>query len=102
MHDKLFSGQDEWSYQNGALDFFKSYATSLGLDRTTFDKCLDTGKYDAEIAKDIADGETYSVKSTPTIFIGDQKIVGAQSYDLFKKTIDGELSKAAASQTQEP
>jgi len=100
MHDRLFIGQEEWSYQNGALGTFKSYAASLKLDTATFDKCLDTGKYDTEIAKDIVDGETYTVKSTPTIFIDDKKIVGAQSFELFKNTIDAELARKTAETRQ--
>lgn len=93
MHYALFSGQDDWSFQNDALSIFRSYGADLELDTKDFDDCLQIGKYEYEIAKDIADGESYTVRATPTVFIGKQKIVGAQSYELFKRTIDAELAK---------
>jgi protein-disulfide isomerase len=96
MHDQLFTEQNKWSYQSNALSTFKTYGTKLGLEANKFNACLDSGKYESEIAKDIADAEKYTVLSTPTIFINNSKIVGAQSYDLFKTTIDSELAKAAA------
>jgi protein-disulfide isomerase len=54
-----------------ALDVpsLKKYATQLGLDRSRFDAALDRGVYAAEVQKDVEDGETYGVGSTPTIFI---------------------------------
>lgn len=50
-------------------DSLKKYATQAGLDRKRFDAEFDSGKYDAEIRRDIEDGELYGVEATPTIFI---------------------------------
>ena len=57
--------------RQNALDVpsLKKYATELGLNRTKFDADLDSGKYAAEVRKDIDDGEIYGVESTPTLFI---------------------------------
>jgi protein-disulfide isomerase len=54
-----------------ALDVasLKKYASELGLDRAKFDAALDSGQYAAEVSHDVADGETYGVDATPTIFI---------------------------------
>ena len=54
-----------------ALDVpsLKKYASDLGLNRARFDAALDRGVYEAEVRKDIEDGETYGVGSTPTIFV---------------------------------
>ena len=62
--DFLFKNQ-------GALDpdSLKKYATQVGLDRKRFDAEFDTDKYDAEIRRDIEDGEMYGVEGTPTIYI---------------------------------
>ena len=59
-----------------ALDIasLKSYATQLGLDRARFDRELDSGKYAAEISKDISDGQFYGVDSTPMIFVNGQRV----------------------------
>jgi protein-disulfide isomerase len=50
-------------------DSLKKYATQIGLDRKRFDLEFESGKYDADIRRDIEDGEMYGVEGTPTIFI---------------------------------
>jgi protein-disulfide isomerase len=50
-------------------DSLKKYATQIGLDRKRFDLEIESGKYDADIRRDIEDGEMYGVEGTPTIFI---------------------------------
>ena len=50
-------------------DSLKKYATQVGLDRKRFDAEFDTDKYDADIRRDIEDGEMYGVEGTPTVFI---------------------------------
>jgi protein-disulfide isomerase len=50
-------------------DSLKKYATQIGLDRKRFDLEFESGKYDAEIRRDIEDGEMYGIEGTPTIFI---------------------------------
>lgn len=99
MHDLLFTEQDKWSYQNDALKTMKEFANRLQLDQGKFSACLDDGNFEMEINKDISDGELYKIAFTPTIFVGDKKIVGAQAYETFKSVIDSELNKLW--QTQE-
>ena len=50
-------------------DSLKKYATQIGLDRKRFDLEFEGGKYDADIRRDIEDGEMYGIEGTPTIFI---------------------------------
>ena len=50
-------------------DSLKKYATQVGLDRKRFDVDFETGKFDADIRRDIEEGETYGIEGTPTIFI---------------------------------
>jgi protein-disulfide isomerase len=50
-------------------DSLKKYATQIGLDRKRFDLEFESGKYDADIRRDIEDGELYGIEGTPTIFI---------------------------------
>ena len=99
MHGLLFAAQDNWSYSQDATETFKEFARQLNLDGNKFSSCLDNGDYEQEIAKDVTDGELYKIAFTPTIFVGDKKIVGAQPYEVFRKVIDSELNKLW--QTQE-
>lgn len=68
----------------------KSYATQLGLNRAKFDAELDKGTYAAEIEKDIADGEAYGIRGTPTIFINGMR-VSSNTIEVMKKLIDKAL-----------
>jgi protein-disulfide isomerase len=57
--------------RQNALDVpsLKKYATEIGLDRVKFDAALDRGVYQAEVKRDIEEGEMYGVGVTPTIFV---------------------------------
>ena len=50
-------------------DSLKKFATQVGLDRKRFEADFDTGKFDADIRRDIEEGEGYGIEGTPTIFI---------------------------------
>ncbi|HEY4720148.1 MAG TPA: hypothetical protein VIH84_06175, partial [Candidatus Methylomirabilis sp.] len=69
---------------------------------TTFQQCLDSGKYAARIRKDLADGQQAGITGTPGFLFGltepnDPKVKvlrvlkGAQPYASFKDTIDSLL-----------
>ena len=50
-------------------DSLKKFATQVGLDRKRFDADFEAGKFDADIRRDIEEGETYGIEGTPSIFI---------------------------------
>ena len=90
-HDKLFANQQ-------ALDVpqLKQYATDLGLDTAKFNTCFDTKAPAARIAADIQEAESHGVQGTPSFWIKDELVVGAQPYTTFKAKIDEKLSGKAA------
>jgi len=87
-HDQLYENQDLFG-----IDNFKKWAKDLGLKTAQFDKCLDDKKYEKEVDKDAADGESYGVSGTPAFFINGRKLTGAQPISAFKTIIDEELKK---------
>lgn len=95
LHDKIFQEQDKQG--QGTIQFTKSdvvkWAGQTGLDMGKFNQCLDSGKYKAEVEKDIADGTAAGVTGTPAIFINGRLVVGAQPFSAFKAVIDEELKK---------
>ena len=86
-HDKLFS--DELGLSR---DAYIQYAADLGLDSAAFEICLDSGKFDDFIQKDMDFALNLGVRSTPTFFINGLAVVGAQPFDVFKQVIDQELA----------
>ena len=79
--------------RQNALDVpsLKKYATELGLDRAKFDAALDRGVYQAEVKRDIEEGEMYGVGVTPTIFIN-----GVQLRTLSSEGLREAIDRAAA------
>lgn len=94
-HDLLFQNQNAWSNLDnaGAVNKFKEYAGTLGLNTTSFSSCLDSDKYKADIDKDIADSATAGVNGTPGTFVNGILISGAVPYADFKTQIDAALSE---------
>lgn len=71
----------------------KKYATQVGLDRKRFDTELDAGKYDNVISRDMDDGETYGIESTPTFFINGI-VLTEYSADGLRRAIDKAFARA--------
>lgn len=84
--------------RQNALDVasLKKYATELGLNRAQFDADLDSGKYAAEVRKDMTDGEIYGVESTPTLFVNGIAL-RALSAEALRAAIDRGLASPSAS-----
>jgi protein-disulfide isomerase len=97
MHDQLFANFT-------ALDVpqLLIYSQVIGLDSQKFQSCIESGSYEAEIRKDMVEGQKAGVRGTPTFFIGfsDQEsfkvqvlkvIRGAKPYIEFKEAFDSLL-----------
>jgi len=97
MHNRLFDNQREIARPD-----LSKHAEALGLNLAAFDQCVETGKYEARIRKDVAEAQKLQATGTPTFFIGladpngtqmkGVKLVGAQSYQMFKDAIERVLS----------
>jgi protein-disulfide isomerase len=62
--DLLFKNQTALDAES-----LKKYATQVGMDRKRFNAEFESGKYDADIRRDIEEGEVYGIEATPTIYI---------------------------------
>jgi protein-disulfide isomerase len=98
MHDRIYTGQDEWSdlvsNVSDPLSVFRRYAKELGLDVQPWENCVTTQKYAAKIKGNQAEGMRRNVQQTPTIIIGNKQVNGV-TYDEFKRLVDGALADAA-------
>ena len=94
-HDKLFDAPPKSS-----PEIFKELAKEIGLNASGFETCVNTGKYQAAIKEDIAEGNRVGVTGTPAFFINGRLIAGAQSLETFARIIDDELARVAESGTR--
>ena len=90
MHDQMFGDQ-----QHLDIDGLKRAARSLGLDGGKFDECLDSGRFEAPIKKDIEEGQKVGVNGTPAFFINGRLLSGAVPYEQFRDAVERELKHKA-------
>ncbi len=101
MHDRLFYNQSLL----GTAELPK-HAQAIGLSLSSFQQCLEGGKYAAQIRRDIEEGRSVGVNGTPSFFLGVKDsdsqsikvlrmIVGAQPYGQFKQAIEEILREIA-------
>jgi protein-disulfide isomerase len=83
-HDELYRRQGKAEFN---LSLMKVIAGELNLDTAVFSSCLEGGKHRAVVEQSHRDAQK-SISGTPTFFIGDQKIVGAQPYSIFKTILE--------------
>ncbi len=88
------AGTDKWmsmrallyaKTKNSNLNFadFGEYATEIGLNQDAFATCLTNEEKSAKIEELSAEAKDYNVQGAPTIFIGDEMIIGARPYGDF-------------------
>ncbi|HEX6186867.1 MAG TPA: thioredoxin domain-containing protein [Pyrinomonadaceae bacterium] len=90
--DLLFKNQKSLDTES-----LKKFATQAGLDRARFDADLASGKFAAEIRRDIEEGEQYGIEGTPTIFINGV-VLTTLSADGLREAIDKGLARAGKAQ----
>jgi protein-disulfide isomerase len=90
MHDLMFEEQDQLDEAS-----LKEKAERLGLDTDEFAACLDSGRHDERIQKDIREASRVGVDGTPAIFVnGIPLAAGAVPYSAVAQAIDAELERA--------
>ena len=96
MHDAIFVGQGPAELGTVAINasVYTTYAKEMGLKEPQFTQCVQSDKYASEVQADTAQGIAAGVSGTPTFFVNNQQVVGAQPYEAFKAAIDAELAKA--------
>jgi len=75
----------------GLLDTFNLYAKNTGLDQAKFSQCLAQDKNVTLINSHLQRGSALGVTGTPTFFINNKKLVGAQPTAVLNEIIDAEL-----------
>ena len=92
-HDYLYNNQQGENQGAFGKENLKKFASALGLDRSKFDTCLDSEKYNDLIQKETKEGGEAGVQGTPANFVNGALYAGALPVASFTKIIDDELSK---------
>ena len=65
MHDVLFGNREKLDVQN-----LRGHAATIGLDRSRFDRCLESGEMAAKVRRDAEDARKLQITGTPTFLLG--------------------------------
>ncbi|PKL36906.1 hypothetical protein CVV38_03365 [Candidatus Peregrinibacteria bacterium HGW-Peregrinibacteria-1] len=89
MHDQIFIGGPAKLSREDLI----GYATTIGIDSTTFEGCLNDNDFEEEVLKDLADGRALGFQGTPSFLINGISLEGAQPFEVFEQIIERELAK---------
>lgn len=92
-HDRLFSNQGGLAFTQAKL---RQYARELGLKTPSFSQCLDSDKHLKKIEGETAVAAFLGARGTPTFFVNERLLVGAQPFEVFQAAIEEELKKGGS------
>ncbi len=92
----VMTAQDEEHGGFGDLESIKTLSATIpGIDVDRVVKLIEENKaeYEAAMAADRTEGQSFGINGTPATMIGTQVLSGAQPYAALKAAIDAELAK---------
>jgi len=85
--DRVFENQG-----NLDVNILKNLGWAVGVeDLAAFQDCIDSQMFKDRIRDNVQDGLDLGVRQSPTFFVGDETIIGAQTEDYFASVIDQQL-----------
>lgn len=87
-HDYLMSNSSDWIDKPEKLT---EYAQNFKLNKDDFIKCQNSNEAITVVSADRQQGQSLGVDSTPTFFINGEKVVGLQTFEVWKKKIEEKL-----------
>ncbi|MCH7667123.1 MAG: thioredoxin domain-containing protein [Acidobacteria bacterium] len=105
MHDRLFANQRQ-------LEPWSGHAEAIELDVATFDDCMESGRHDAGVRRDMKEAAKAGITGTPGFLLavadpedpskvkGLSTLRGAQPFNVFKTQLDGALRELAKQDAQ--
>lgn len=95
MHEALFRTQEKWAQAQNPMPAFDSLSIAAGVDGSQWRDCVASHASLALINADRNRLSTRGVQSTPSFYIGDESVLGAQPIDSFRVVIKRQLAKAS-------
>jgi protein-disulfide isomerase len=103
MHDAIFANQGLWSGMANAMQLFDSLAVNkFALNADEWRSCMSSHATAPLVQADFERLRGAGVESTPSFFVGDRGISGAQPTDVFRAAIEQALAKARGATSAKP
>lgn len=96
-HDRIFDSQNAWKTLKDPRHYLDSLAIASGAKPAELKSCIDGKHTEPLIAADQDRFQRTGVTGTPTFYIGNATLVGAQPSKLFRHVIDSVLAAAPKS-----
>lgn len=96
MHDSLFATQPRWETLANPIPAFDSMAAHIGVAMPAWRDCVARHLTHPLIEADYSRLQTSGVRSTPTFFVGDQRVEGFEPYPFFRQVVQAQLAKQGA------
>ena len=98
FHDTLYNNQGHENSGWAKKDNLKKIASDIGLDKQSFDSCLDSNKYQSLVDNDLNLAKQIEFTGTPSFLVlkndgsKPQALTGAYPYATFQKIFDESLN----------
>lgn len=87
MRYTLYDRQGEIYSTDDVDGLFGEMAQGLGLDRSTFESCLQQNTHRDEVRADDAASRQHGITGRPVFLIGEKRLVGAQPVEAFERVL---------------
>ena len=92
-HDHLFQNQRGENRGQFSAPNLRQFATTVGLDATAFDSCLERAEDLPQIQQELTEARSRGITATPSFLLNGQRLIGARGIDAFAQAIDAELAR---------
>lgn len=87
LHDRMFANFRQISRPN-----ILKWAAECGMDTIRFERDLNSGRFRAEVEKEVREGENAGVMGTPTFFINGKRYNGPLDLEALRPIFEAELN----------
>ncbi len=91
MRTFIFNGQRRWGTASSAVDIWEKYALAAGANVDKWRSCMASQEHRSAIEADRSLGIRMGVRSTPTIFIGRDRMEGARSFNIMASSVRSQV-----------
>jgi protein-disulfide isomerase len=93
FHHMLYRRQELWNHLAAPLERLREFGKDLNLDAMALKSCVESARMQTLVTADRTYSQQLQVNSTPTIFINDNRVIGARPEGELVRLIREELDR---------